>query len=262
MNRWTNWYVIFVFGTVVLAVSLFITQFFSMRKSKALSTAQTRLIRLKDEQLARDLKGKDEKIAELNRDADEAKRGIATAQADAAIATAKAAGANERAGVANKAAAEANERAGQLEVKAEQLHKENLELEASLSPRIFKEQVGAGERLSKFAPVNAVIEYLPEMECKHTAELIFTALQNFAKWNILEFRANPNAIEFFDGVIVQVDTAGIVPEDVSRAGRAAEALISELNKTNIKAWRQAAAQNFPIGVVVIRVGMKPNPAAE
>jgi hypothetical protein len=64
--------------------------------------------------------------------------------------------AGERAGIANKVAGEANKRAGQLEVKAEQLRKDNLELEASLSPRLFNNQDVAGERLSKFAPVNAL----------------------------------------------------------------------------------------------------------
>jgi hypothetical protein len=87
-------------------------------------------------------------------------------------------------------------------------------------------------------------------------------LHDFAKWKILAFRANPNEFVFFDGVIVQVNAAGIVPEDVERADKAAEALISELNKTKIASRMHAGDSAFPLGTIVVRVGMKPNPALE
>jgi hypothetical protein len=67
---------------------------------------------------------------------------------------------------------------------------------------------------------------------------------------------------FFDGVIVQVDTAGTVSEAGRRARDASEALIDELKKSGIEARSHAADRSFPQGTIVIRVGMKPNPALQ
>jgi hypothetical protein len=64
-------------------------------------------------------------------------------------------------------------------------------------------------------------------------------------------------------VIVQVHAAGAgLSADVMRAERGAEALILELNKTNIQARRLGADLKLPPGVVVIRVGKKPNPVIQ
>jgi hypothetical protein len=100
LSHWNNWYVGFVFGTVVLAVAVFVTQVVSMRKSKELAAAQAELIRLKDGQLQIDLRDKDLKIAQ-----------------------------------ANATAGEANERAGRSEKEAARLTRENLQLEAAIAPR-------------------------------------------------------------------------------------------------------------------------------
>ena len=47
-----------------------------------------------------------------------------------------------------------------------------------------------------------------------------------------------------------------------RARSAAEALIAELNNNGIQTRSHAADLQFPEGVIVIRVGMKPNPASQ
>ena len=80
--------------------------------------------------------------------------------------------------------------------KTEQLRKDNLELESSLSPRIFNDQGEAGKRLSIFAPVNAIIEYLPDRECKRTTQQIALTL-DLANWSIIAVRANPDERDYF-----------------------------------------------------------------
>jgi hypothetical protein len=172
--------------------------------------------------------------------------------------------ANERAGIANKSAGEANERAKQLDLRAEQLHKENLELEASLSPRLFKDQGGAGTRLSRFIPIKAVIEYAPDVECKRTAGQISVTLNDFAKWTLLAVEPSEDVV--FDGVLVQLGAQRISVnskrEGVERIRSAVAALVVELNRTNIKARTHAADFKYPEDVVIVRVGIKPNPAME
>jgi len=156
-------------------------------------------------------------------------------------------------------AAKQEEHIAVIEQQTEKLHRENLELEASLSPRIFKDQSGAAKVLSVFSPINAVIEYLPDRECQRTAGQIALTL-NMAGWTFPAAKANPDEAAFFDEVIVQVNAAGVVPPEVRKAGDAADALVVELNKTDIKARRHAADLSVAQGVIVIRVGMKPNPA--
>ncbi|HLJ13031.1 MAG TPA: hypothetical protein VKV15_00925 [Bryobacteraceae bacterium] len=145
----------------------------------------------------------------------------------------------------------------------ERLRKENLQLEKAFSRRYFMHQDKAAERLLQFGPVEVLIEYLQDGECRSTAGMIAYTL-NMAKWRFSAFRAVPYDSPFFDGVIVhglirEVNDAGIVPEHIERGSRAAEALIRELNKTDIKAHGHAADPNASPGVVVIRVGMNPGP---
>jgi hypothetical protein len=100
---WNTGYVWLVGFTVFFAIVIFFTQFMSIRKSKELVMAQSELLRAKDEQLARDLQGKDIKIVE--------------AKTDAARATEHAALANERAAEANKKAEKERLERIKLEVK-------------------------------------------------------------------------------------------------------------------------------------------------
>jgi hypothetical protein len=56
VSFWNTLYFALVAGTVVLAGLVFFTQLVGMKRSAELSAAQVRLIALKDEQLARDLR--------------------------------------------------------------------------------------------------------------------------------------------------------------------------------------------------------------
>jgi hypothetical protein len=162
---------------------------------------------------------------------------------------------------ANAQAAVANEKVAQLNLRTEELHKENLQLESDLSPRVFRDQLAALQALSKYKSVQVIIQHLPDLECKRTAGKIAFVLHE-AQWTILSQEAVNMDTPLFDGVMVSVDTAGIVPENVRVAGNAAESLVAELNKTAIKAARRAPELPLAQGVILVRVGMKSNPAAE
>jgi hypothetical protein len=155
----------------------------------------------------------------------------------------------------------ADQEVGLLRLSATQLEEDNLALEASLSPRTFEDQGAAADALKPFVPVAAVVEYLPDLECKRTGERVAFVLTS-AGWRLGPVRANPNESEFLDGITVQVNAAGAVPEDTQRAARAADALVAELNKRGLKAMRGAPDPKYEQGLVVVHVGMKPEPATE
>jgi hypothetical protein len=146
-------------------------------------------------------------------------------------------------------------------MRAATLEQANLELEASLSPRIFRDQAGAKEALAQFVPVTARVEYVPDEECKRTAEQIVVTL-HWAGWNFVHGgEKNPKESVFFDDVTVNAWAAGPVSADVTRAADAATALISELNRVGIAASPGGAAiDELPKGIVLIKVGLRPNPA--
>lgn len=81
-------------GALILTAAAALAVLFTTRmvivRSKQLSEAQGTLLRAKDAQLSLDLKTKDERIADLNRQASDAEREIALANQHAAEATAKA----------------------------------------------------------------------------------------------------------------------------------------------------------------------------
>jgi len=72
-NSWNAWYVGFVFATVVVAAAVFFTQFMAIRKGKQLAAEQSKLLKVKDDNLAVELKDKDIKIADATRLGQEAK---------------------------------------------------------------------------------------------------------------------------------------------------------------------------------------------
>jgi hypothetical protein len=128
LSSWNYASLALLLFTGVVAIGLFITQFFTIRKGGELAAAQSELLRLRDDELKKNLGEKDERIAGLNlqaeslkAEAEKAKEGIATAQMAAAKANADAAKAGERAAEANKA--------------AEQEKIERLKLEAQIAPR-------------------------------------------------------------------------------------------------------------------------------
>ncbi len=218
LDFWSTGNVWFVAATVMVAAALFFTQFMSVRRAKDLSRAQSELSEAKERQLVVDLKEKDERISE----------------------------AGEKASAADQRAAEANERAAQLEMKAEKLHKENIDLEASLSPRIFKDQGGAARNLAVFTPVNAVIEYFPDFECRRTAGQIAGTLA-MARWRFKLPIENPDEAFFSEGVTVGINAAGseAMAPDIRRAAAAVDVLIVELNKTGIKAGSMPFVVELP-----------------
>jgi hypothetical protein len=173
LNSWSYAYVVFVLLTVFLAVGLFVTQFVAIRKGRELAAAQSELLRLKDDELKKDLGEKDEKIAGLNlqaeslkTEAEKAKEGIATAQMAAARANADAAKAGERAAEANKA--------------AEQEKIERLKLEAQIAPRrlTVAQQQAIAMGCSHFSGKSVRVEsYALDAEAGILAKQIIAALQ-------------------------------------------------------------------------------------
>jgi hypothetical protein len=172
-----------------------------------------------------------------------------------------AARADAEAGKANRAAGEANDHAAQLESKAEELRKQNLVLESELSPRLFTDQGAAVEKLRAFGGSQVQLAYLLDPEAKRTAEQINWVL-DAAGWVVIPKPASTaeaervdTEIDFFDGVIVSL---GGVRDDENLASRRTNALLEELNKDGIKAFRDPRINMTRI--VEIRVGLKPSPA--
>jgi hypothetical protein len=188
--------------------------------------------------------------------------------------------ANEKAGLAVERAAKLEKAKFELEIKAEELRKANLDLEATLSPRLFDDQDGAAKALRPFVPISAAIEYLPDLECSRTAEQINFTLQQ-AGWQVIKHEAANAGAKFFDGVIVQVSDdltprlagtpqGGAANDELVRRWRdtrqlvkhgsaAADTLVGELNKTHIGARTSAVDDAYPTGTIVVRIGMKPIP---
>ena len=282
---WDSWYFWLIGGTAVLVAATVSVQVIGRNISKNLALAQAELIREKDRQLSTDLRAKDVEIQTAKKTASKA---------------------DERAGEANKAAGEAKERAATLEVEAaaarratqelsvaaEQLRKENvaaalalekekrdrLELEASLSDRIFQDQGASANALSVFAGTVAFVEYQDNAECKGAAEQINFVLRT-AKWPTFG-SPGENGAAFFEGVTVSVGDKELM--ELMRDGRAmselrlfqalrdkesrsiqpADSLVAELNQHGIEARRHASDARFPAGTLVVRVGLKPNPLAK
>jgi hypothetical protein len=184
----------------------------------------------------------DKQVADLNIEAGNARK-------ESGKAIERASKADERAAGNEKDAAQLRERAGRLEVDAANLRRDNLELEAGLLPRVFKEQQGAIQRLRQYAGTHVVLEYLTDLECKRTAEQIAFVLHE-AQWI---YSPKPNADPdpmYMDGVTVAGD--GI--------GRAVSAVVEELTNTGIETHSGPAGLfAIPEGTAIVRVGMKPNP---
>jgi hypothetical protein len=157
-----------------------------------------------------------------------------------------------------ESAAAANERAAQTELKAEQYRKENLELEENVSPRRFYSQQDVLAALPAFPGTKAMIEYLPDYECRDAAWYIASVLGQ-AKWNILFCKPNSKECEYFDGVTVEANVLPPCPPELEPASDAAYLLVSELNKANIRSGIFGPGNGLEKGVVRIRVGQRPSP---
>ena len=103
-------------------------------------------------------------------------------------------------------AGELRSRAAGLEVRAEQLHKDNLELEASLSDRFFRNQNDAIKALEQFRGTQASIKFPDDRECRSTAEQINLVLWE-AKWKVVGLVSSE---PFSDGVGVSVGVKELI----------------------------------------------------
>jgi hypothetical protein len=149
----------------------------------------------------------------------------------------------ERAAVAEQAAAEAN-----LLTEKERL--ERLKLEEDLSPRLFKSQQDAIERLSAFSGTAVVLEYLAnDLESKRTAEQIAWVFQGARLTLTPRPNSDPDPL-FREGVTVT--DSGVGSPSVGNV------IIDELNKTGIVATRQPGIGR-EAEITLVRVGMKPSP---
>ena len=278
---WNTWSVRLVAMTAIVAVAYFVFQWMANRRGNELSTAQAALIRDKDEQLARDLKAKDEKIALAEREAGKANK--AAGEADE-----RASKADERAALADERAGQANERAGQLEKEAagvrlrqEELRQRNLateakleqerftrlELEKSLAPRLIPIRISDGksnvDSLRSFAGTGVVLNSLRESESERAALNVLNAVQ-FADWKYLYGVAMPHLNRDFDGVVIEPYKAkSPSPQqrlEEQRSGAAANALFEFLKS---EGWQVRLSPgtdgDLDPNSVKITVGQKPLP---
>jgi len=239
---WNNVTLWLVAGTAIVAALYFITSLISSSKSNALKNAQANLIRAKDEQLVRDLKDKDEHIAEadkkaaeanavaakaneglaksneeisqlnakaeaLRNDAEQAKK--ARTEAEQQIAALNAEAAKAREGIANTQidTAKANEAAASANERAEIEALKRVEMEKSLARRTIPLVVMGGkwntDPLKPFAGIQVIVEYLPELE-PYRAALEVRALADSVGWKVVKFAPQTELADpRWDGVTVQ-----------------------------------------------------------
>jgi hypothetical protein len=220
---WNTGYVWLVGFTVFLALVVFFTQFMSIKKGKELVKAQSELLQAKDEQLARDLQGKDMKIAET--------------QTVAAM--------------AHKKAEELKRENLVLESKVEKERNSRIELEQAVSPRIM-EQHKSSEALKVLTGVTAIITNIPDLESQKMAGQLAATL-NMAGWKIQFAPYNPQDI-YPDGVVVETNAGATPKEDVS--SKAAELLLTQLETNKIES-RTMPTTGLPPNTMFIKVGFKP-----
>lgn len=241
---WNTGYVWLVGFTVFFAIVVFFTQFMSIRKGKELVNAQSELLRAKDEQLAKDLQGKEIKITE-------AKTAAATAHERAAEAEARAAEANKGLAKAHENTEKLRKQNLGLESKVEKERSSRMELEQAVSPRIM-EQYKSSEALKVLTGVTAIITNTPDLESQRMAGQLAATL-NMAGWKIKFSPYNPKDI-YPDGVVIETNVGAILKEDVS--SKAAELLLTQL-KTNKIESRTMPATGLPPNTMLIKVGFKP-----
>jgi hypothetical protein len=144
-------------------------------------------------------------------------------------------------------------------LKTENLRKQNLDLEATLAPRMI-DQANFADSLREFSGTSALIESVDDWEAWSLAGQIAMVLDvvnaRGARWNVLPgMRRRTDNSSFFDLVAVQA-TPGRVPEG-DRSMEAAKALVAVLTKNRIAAI-VAAGEGLPPNTVRIRIGLKPN----
>jgi hypothetical protein len=177
-------------------------------------------------------------------------------EADARIAEAQR-GASE----AGASAKKSSEHAAELDLKTAQLQRDNLELEAQLSPRLFRQQHDAANRLKAFSGFTVLLKYLSDPECKNTAEQIAFVLEA-AGWKYTQIAVSLGpqlSLEdlFFvrPGVTVTDPMGGAFGISGVSPGTA---VADELNRTGIDAMPTPSLDG-PEHTLIIRVGTKLSP---
>jgi hypothetical protein len=256
-NRAALW---LIAATAIVASLYFIVSWVASKKSTALQSAQAALIHAKDEQLSRDLKVKDDKIAETNREAKrieseanqkiadtnkETKRIETEAQKEIARLTTEAETARAGIATAQAAAAEATKEAQQADVK-------RLELEKAVAPRSTGDQAAFARTLKEFSGTPVAIETVNDFEARRFAGQIAFVLAQ-AGWRVSGpfIIGDAEAFLVSEGVVVATAVA-------RREGQlAAVSLVVQLNERDIDANSGIREPDFPEGVVSVRVGIKP-----
>jgi len=268
-DRWNVTYIVALVLTVLVVVLAGISQFQTINRARSLVAVQSKIERESDRLLRVELSGKDSQIAELNRKAGELNKIAGEALERAGKAEAHLAEANERTAIARREAAEANAQAKKFEAEiaganvaskeavakvvgaeariaeareeTEKLRNQNLalqervlELQEKMAPRrLTAGQVSmvatglamfSGERLNMFV-------YTGDGEIIGIANDIIRALGEKpigAGWTIT-VSTGQDLKRSVSGILVEIDSAG---DDALR--KAAEALVSELNKQRIE----------------------------
>lgn len=221
----------------LLTIATIIAQWIELRRSHELAAKQTKLLKMKEDQLRLELAEKDEKIAEANREAGMAKEGAAKATMDAAEA-------NERAGNANRLAA-------QYEKDAEELRRQNLEMQTSLMPRSIIWSGLAETRLKRFAKTPWELQVpAGDIEASNCGNRLGDML-NKCNWSFITGGTH-HGKAFRDGIVVSTSQSG-------KYLQAGKELVSYLLANRIYAVLDTE-EAAPLDRVLIAVGSKPSSA--
>ena len=149
---------------------------------------------------------------------------------------------------------EAKAAAAKANLKAEELHKQNLDLQIAINPRKL-EQALTSERLKPFADVSFVVVSINDQEPTETAGQIRWMLLE-AGWKKYIGPLNLR-LQFLDGVTVR----SWLPPEGERGSDAKDALVSILNENGISANTGAPVKELGENVILVIVGPKPLPKA-
>lgn len=220
-----NIWLLILAGSIGVAIG--IVALLSGRAGDKLQKAQKAEIRRKDDALQSALREKDLQIANVRAESSEriakveaeSREKIAALHVQAESLKAEAEEAGKNIALAQAEAAKANER-------AEELRKQNLELEKQIEPRILPALFSVGneritEGIDRFPDTPILIQSVPEYESKRFARSIAGALKEFG-WKAQlvtkhETNISPFAIE--DGVYMFTTGRPFDPEDTAE-GRA------------------------------------------
>lgn len=245
---WNNWSTVFVIATIVAGGLLYFTQYKANKTAILLGKAKDVLSEFNNKVQALEI----EKVRE---DAKERITHVKTeADKEIALLNSKTANANEAIAKANENAEELRKQNLELESRLEKERTGRIEMEAAIAPRVMEQRQSAKE-IEQFQGISVIIESLAESEPWRTAGQIAYILDK-AKWNVLPgMKRFLDATMFFDGVTIETNVGARPRED--RSSKAADALVAVLIKNNIQSHRMPSIDVLPLNTIKIRVGLKP-----